>query len=438
MCDCFQRSIFGNVQQIKGEQGLPGNGFLIDINGNLDAGGRKITNIADGSSAQDVLSKTQVTINNANTEENLLNTKGDIFVYDSIQAKIVKKPVGLDGQSLVADITQNDGLNWSNANINDTLILDSVNQDIKLSRSAVKTLLVTDHAGGDATLEVNSIKTDIISERTPTANIRFNSKLEIFDANNTMQVVNGNPRWTFDGGDFLEFDRTSGINNFGVLTIRINGAPNPELSVEQTTVTVNNILNIVDTNTSISKTTTGPDANDVTFQYGDNLGITKLFYDDSNPSLLYVKGINRLNITELGIILNPIDNNESPLASHQTHNQSITWNGLDLNQTGDIDIEKIGNVVTIKFQTISGEITIIDHVISSDISTPLATRFRPTVTQHLNAIVQKNGSSKPGRVRVMSTGEMIFDIEVGDTYRTFVDGFGNTAGFEDQTITYII
>ena len=59
MCECgFQRSIFGNVQKVVGEQGLPGNGFLIDVDGNLDAGGRKIRNIADGTNAQDVLSKT--------------------------------------------------------------------------------------------------------------------------------------------------------------------------------------------------------------------------------------------------------------------------------------------------------------------------------------------------------------------------------------------
>ena len=96
----------------------------------------------------------------------------------------------------------------------------------------------------------NSFTKNQFLKKTNGANIRINDKLELFDANNTIDLVAGNPRWTMDGGDFLEFNRTGG-GGFGELTFRINGVPNPELSIQQGLVTINNTLFFVDNNTSI-------------------------------------------------------------------------------------------------------------------------------------------------------------------------------------------
>jgi len=116
-----------------------------------------------------------------------------------------------------------------NANHNN-IVLNLANNDIKLSRSTVNTLLIDDNAGGDATLEVTNIKADIISEKTGAANIRINNILEIGDADNTIEIIAGNVRWSLDGGDRWDYDRTVGIGGFGQLTFRIDGAPNPEYS----------------------------------------------------------------------------------------------------------------------------------------------------------------------------------------------------------------
>lgn len=144
--------------------------------------------------------------------------------------------------------------------------------------------------------------------------------------------------------------------------------------------------------------------NDVTFQYGDNAGITKVFYDDSIPSLSYdIKGTNRLKITELGINLDPTDADETELSSYQEHSEAMIWNGLDVEVSGkDINIVKIGNKVTIHFETIISAITLSNSIISSNASTPLPLRFRPSVNMEFSIIVTQDSVNMPGRCRIQT------------------------------------
>ncbi len=400
MCECFQRSIFGAVQQ-RGERGLPGNGFLIDSSGDLDAGGRKIRNIADGTTGQDVVSKKQVTINNANTEENLLNAKGDMFVYDSVQAKIVKKLVGTDGQSLVADSAQDDGTSWILNNSFDTIFVNN------------------------------------IQERDVSANIRMVNKVEIGDADFTMSLEGSNPRTQYDGGDRWDFNRTGGIGSFGLLTFRIDGAPNPELTIESTAVTVKNILNIGDTNTSITKTTTGANMGDVTLQFGDNLGVNSIFYDDSAKHISFIsEGATRLRINNNGVNFAPQDPLEKELSSYQTDVLSVDWLGTDTAVNTNINIEKIGNTIFLNFEVMSNTMVTSNSSITSTQNLP--PQVRPSSEQMFTCIVQQDSNNISGRLIVSPGGLLTLDKSDGSGgYTIFAGSAGGTAGWPGFTVSYI-
>lgn len=138
----------------------------------------------------------------------------------------------------------------------DDIIMDITNQDVKLSRSAISTLLVDNNAGGDATIS---------------------AAVHQVDANFKMQLTGGNPNIQMDsGGDGVTYNRTTNQMDF-----KVNGGP-VELSVFDGYVSIREKLQF-NSNQFIQMDT--PSANDWLMQF--NSGDT--FYWDNSTNVLGIQ-----------------------------------------------------------------------------------------------------------------------------------------------------
>ena len=184
----------------------------------------------------------------------------------------------------------------------DSIILDKANQDLKLSRSATSTLLIDDNGGGDATLQVATLEID------PTF---------------TLTVDVGEPKISFDTGDFISYHRGTDEMHF-----HINGGPS-DLILGDGFSRIREKLQFGDTTTYIERLTSGGNNRDVTFQMTTN---DYWYWDDSvNELTMNIGSSPIINITTTGLEvdkINPITAN-SPVIVAGVDIQSIaTFNIL--------------------------------------------------------------------------------------------------------------
>lgn len=110
------------------------------------------------------------------------------------------------------------------------------------------------------------------------------------DLNFFINLFSGSsPAINFDGvGNRLRFDRVS-----KELAYTVNGMPNPDFIMGQGFARANNKMEIADVNTFISKSTSGPTNNDVTFQFN---AADLIYFDDSSNELSVTLGTEQINI----------------------------------------------------------------------------------------------------------------------------------------------
>ncbi len=385
-------SNFG-FQPFQGQSGSDGVGFNLTSSGNFDIIGLKLRNVGLGTAPSDAHTKSQSdindTINIANTNEALLTTKGDIYVFATggpVEEPVERFPAGGDDSLIVYDSSTGTGLKTS--------------RDLNLLSTTI----------GDADFKLS--------------------------------LVSGDPQIDFNGGDFIKFDRTGNQFEF-----KISSAPNPDMVIQNGLVQIRNKLEIADEDTFIDKLTTGPNSGDVTIRFGDT-GIsdfTDLLFDFSDVSLTFIiANNNRLKINSLGLNLDPTDSNQTPISYNEDTELFAAFDytdsgGVDNFQeaaadvTGLVEFVRKDNIVSMLLQGVQGTMTLGSTIDAVAGAVPV--RFRVLVEQSFSITITELGPTtfKNGVIRLNTDGSFNIGRNGLANFQT-----GDPVGFGTKTINWNI
>ncbi len=272
-------------------------------------------------------------------------------------------------------------------------------------------------------------KADIISQNIASNTLVLN-ELNIADNSWRFFLNSGNPTIQFNGGDFLEYDRT-----LDILKFQTPAAPMPELQISNGVVCANSKLQLSqDVNVFLEKITTGPDqdltisgASGKVIRYDtsadnwefDNSGSIELKVDNGN---------NRIEINNL--LFSGL--NQTQLSTYEESSYNTTWSGaIPTTALTTIFIIRIGNTITIRLPTISTAGNNTSNFIFSD--TAMDARFRPL--NNLTIIIETQDNTEfVGRCLLQNTG--IFNIFPTVTSSYIADV--NLKGFKRTHFSYML
>jgi hypothetical protein len=202
--------------------------------------------------------------------------------------------------------------------------------------------------------------------------------------------------------------------------IKLNGAPNPDLLVQNGVTRVRDKLEVGNSTACWEKLVTGPQSGDSTLSFGLAGGnVTSIEYDNAIPDLEFtVDGVRRVNISSEGILFDPLDGDQTPLGIYEEDFSALIdysdSGGADNYQTGGgavqgrLNLSRVGVVVNCRVQSISGTMTLASPIITPVGAIPA--RFRPPATFTLPILAIEagiGGTAVPAMAEVTAAGTFI-------------------------------